>query len=75
MNNHKLIECLSSMIEEEIRGASEYMTHAMDIKATNPDAANLFADLAREEMKHANRLHELAATMMDAMQMEYKAAT
>ena len=54
----KIIEKLSSMIDEEIDDAMKYIKCALMHKEDNPSLADTFARLADEEMKHMMILHE-----------------
>ena len=63
----KIIEKLSSMIEEEIADAEKYIKCALyykDDKAMR-DVAEMFAKLADEEMKHMSILHAQVVTLID----------
>lgn len=54
----KIIQKLSEMIEEELEGAEEYAKCALEYKDENPTLANVFYDIANQEMRHVNMLHD-----------------
>ena len=54
----KVIKCLSEKIQEELHDADAYITLAMEWKEEEPDVAELFYELSKEEISHADRLHE-----------------
>ena len=54
----KIIKELAKRIKEELHDAEWYAKKAMEHKATAPDVAEAYHRLAKEEMAHANILHE-----------------
>ena len=54
----KIIKSLAEKIEEELQDADAYIEMAMNWKAEDPDAADLFYELSTEEMGHMDRLHQ-----------------
>ena len=54
----RVIKCLTEKIEEELHDAEAYIDLAKDWKEESEDAADLFAKLSEEEMKHVDMLHE-----------------
>ena len=54
----KIIQKLSEMIEDELEGAEEYAKCALEYKDENPTLANVFYDIANQEMRHVNMLHD-----------------
>ena len=62
----KIIRCLSENIEEELHDADKYIDLAMDWKKDDEDAAELFYELSKEEMKHVDMLHEEVARKIQA---------
>ena len=53
----KIIKCLSEKIKEELHDAEAYIDLAMEWKKTEPEAADVFAELSSEEMGHVDKLH------------------
>ena len=60
----KIIKCLAEKIQEEIQDAEAYISLAMEWKAEEPEVAELFAELSKEEMGHADRLHKAVAELI-----------
>ena len=56
----KIIKCLSEKIEDELKDAEEYIELAIRWKSEEPDTAELFSELSKEEMGHMSKLHEQA---------------
>ena len=53
----KIIKCLSSMIEDEIKDSEKYARKALELKDTDRKLADVFFQLSTEETKHMNMLH------------------
>ena len=64
----KIIDKLSSMIDEEIDDAMKYIKCALSYKDENQTLADMFAKLSEEEMKHMMILHNMVVSIID----EYK---
>lgn len=64
----KKIEKLEKQIHEEYGDAEKYITCALLNKGMDENLADLYYDLATEEVKHANRLHDAVVKIID----EYK---
>ena len=60
----RIIKCMAEKIAEEIQDADAYIELAMQWKEDEPDTAELFAELSKEEMGHADRLHEAAEELI-----------
>lgn len=54
----RTIKELSKRIKEELHDAEWYAKAAMENKMEHPDLADAYHHLAKEEMGHANLLHE-----------------
>ena len=54
----KLIQLLSEKIEEELEDACSYIDSAFEYKDEDRATADVFAQLAAEEIGHANKLHD-----------------
>jgi len=51
---------ISAMIKDELDGAENYIKEAIRVREEDPTASELYFNHARDEMKHADELHELA---------------
>lgn len=54
----RIIEDLTTMIDEELGDAEKYARCALEKKEKYPMLAQTFYTLANEEMKHSNMLHD-----------------
>ena len=54
----KIIKKLTEMIEDELEGAEEYAKCALEYKESDPVLSNVFFDIANQEMRHMNMLHD-----------------
>ena len=54
----KIIKCLADKIEEELNDARAYIELAIKWKEEQPETADLFYELSKEEMGHMEKLHE-----------------
>lgn len=61
----KVIKCLAEKIEEELHDASEYVELAIKWKNEQPETADLFYELSKEEMGHMEKLHERATELIE----------
>lgn len=66
----KKIEILSDKIEEELDDAEDYVKKALEYKDEDPMLSDLFYSLAREEMGHMNRLHDMVTKIIKAYRDE-----
>ena len=62
----KIIKELSAMIEDELEGAEEYIKAAIHEKESDPNLADMFYSLAREEMGHMDKLHAAVVRLIKA---------
>ena len=67
----KNIECLSEQIEDEIDDAEKYIDLANKWKTEEPDTADLFYELSKEEMGHMEKLHAEVAELIDEYRKEH----
>lgn len=66
----KIIKCLSEKIKEELKDAEAYIDLAMEWKKDQPGAADLFAELSKEEMGHVNKLHTVVTELIEEYREE-----
>lgn len=57
---------LSDMMHEEIADAKKYAKCALKAKDTDPQDARVFAELANQELGHADKLHNMVVEVMRA---------
>lgn len=60
----RIIKELSKRIKEELHDAESYAKMAIEHKAGYPDLAETYHRLAKEEIQHADALHERATAMI-----------
>ena len=61
----KIIKCIAEKIKEEIRDAEAYIDMAITWKKDEPDAAEVFAELADEELGHMEKLHKIVTDLIE----------
>ena len=66
-----IIKCLSELIDEELGDAEKYVDLAIKWKEDEPDTADLFLDLSKEEMGHVDKLHENVAKLIEDYREEH----
>ena len=67
----KLIECLSELIEDEIDDAEKYIDLASKWKTEQPETADLFYELSKEEMGHMEKLHAEVVELIEQYRAEH----
>ena len=67
----KIIKCIAEKIEEELHDADAYIDMAINWKAEQPEAANVFYELSTEEMGHVDKLHDEVTVLIS----EYRQKT
>ena len=60
----RIIKEVSKRIKEELHDAEWYAKEALEHKAMHPDVAEAYHHLAKEELSHANLLHEKVVTLI-----------
>ena len=53
----KIIKCLAENIAEELHDAEKYAKMALEYKEDYPELLDTFLTLSRQEVNHANMLH------------------
>lgn len=66
----RIIKELSKRIKEELHDAESYAKMAIEHKDDYPDLAEAYHHLAKEEIQHANLLHEKVVAMIKKLGME-----
>lgn len=67
------IKKLAEHIEEELCGAKEYAENYVECKAKgNSQWANRYKEMANDELKHANYLHEKAIMEIEELDKVFK---
>lgn len=66
----RIIKDLSKQIKEELHDAEKYAKMALEHKADHPELAVAYHHLAKEEIGHANLLHEKAVAIIRKASME-----
>ena len=61
----KIIKCLAEKIEEELHDAEAYVELAIRWKDEQPETADLYYELSREELGHMERLHERVTDLIE----------
>ena len=67
----KIIKCIAEKIKEEIKDAEAYADMAIAWKKDEPDAAEIFNELAGEELGHMERLHDLVEELISEYRTEH----
>jgi rubrerythrin len=60
----RIIKELSKQIKEELHDAEKYAKHAMEYKTEYPEVADVYHHLAKEEVSHANLLHDRVVALI-----------
>ena len=60
----RIIKEIAKRIKEELHDSEWYAKMALEHKATSPDVADAYHRLSKEEMAHANILHEKVVAMI-----------
>ena len=70
----KIIKKYVDMIEEEIESAKEYAENFVECKAKGDmQSATRYKEMANDELKHANYIHEWAVKEIDEISKVYTA--
>ena len=69
----RIIKDLSKQIKEELHDAEKYAKMALEHKADHPELAEAYHHLAKEEISHANLLHEKVVAIIRKASMEKEA--
>ena len=66
----KMILKLCDMMEDELRGAEEYIDCAIKHKADQPDVARDWASMSEVELEHFGRLHADAERIIEQVRSQ-----
>ena len=66
----RIIKDLSKQIKEELHDAEKYAKMALEHKTDYPELAEAYHHLAKEEISHANILHEKVVAIIRKASME-----
>ena len=61
----KIIKCLADQIADELKDAEKYIELALKWKAEQPETADLFYELSKEELGHMERLHDAVQELIE----------
>lgn len=64
------IKELSDEMKEELEGAKCYAKLYVNYKSSNPSLAKKYYEMANDELKHANYLHEMAVEKINKVKEE-----
>lgn len=68
----KVIKEYVDLIDEELESAKDYAEKYLYCKSMNDvKFAKYFMDMAADELRHANNLHEIAVTKIEALKKVY----
>ena len=66
----RIIKTISEKIKEELKDAETYIDLATQWKKDQPETADLFAELSKEEMGHVEKLHGEVAELIKKYRTE-----
>ena len=70
----RMIKDLIDHLDEEIEGAKEYAEKYVELKAKgNMQRANKYKEMANDELKHTNYIHEMAVQEIEELKKVYTA--
>ena len=67
----QIIKCLADQIADELEDAGKYVELAMKWKTEQPETADLFYQLSKEELGHMERLHEAVTELIEKHREEH----
>ena len=70
----KIIKCLAEMIHEELEDAEKYGKKALEYKDSDKRLADMFYNLSKQDLEHANMEHEQAVRLIKDQNTEAPAA-
>ena len=62
----KIIEKIEDQINEEMHDSGRYIKCALEYKEDNKELADLYYWLSQEEMTHADKLHRMVVSIIEA---------
>lgn len=70
----KFIKSIIEQLDEEIEGAKEYAEKYVEYKAKgNLQRGNKYKEMANDELKHCNYIHEMAVQEIEELKKVYTA--
>ncbi len=66
----RVIKVLSKQIEEELEDSNKYIDSALTYRTQFPKLAEIYIELANEEIGHAERLHKQIVSLISEIQIE-----
>ena len=61
----KIIKTIAHQIHEETEGAMDYAKSAVHYREEYPELARVYADMAEQELTHANKLHDFVVKFIN----------
>lgn len=65
------IKELSKMIEEELKGAEDYVKNALKYRIDNPSIANTYYEISLQEMTHVDMLHNEVVNLIQQYRRDH----
>lgn len=63
----RVIEMYIDLIDDELNSAKEYAERYLEYKTSKPQWAKMCADMASDELKHADYIREIAQQTADGL--------
>ena len=56
----RIIKKLADQMVDEVAGMTEYIKEAIDLKAVDPELSKMYYEMAKDEQRHMEKLHDQA---------------
>ena len=66
----RIIKCLADQISDELEDAQKYIELAMKWRSEQPETADLFYELSKEELGHMEKLHDAVQELIEKIRDE-----